>query len=104
MLQASDFVDRENAKVFQYVKIPEGGTDDDAGERAFIVLNFSDEEQSYHVPTEAGGSQAKVLLQTQEDGVEGKRGATATIMVHLSILSLGCRSLANLGEFSLTNS
>lgn len=67
-------VDRKNDKLFKYVKIPEGGKDDEAGQRAFVVLNFSDTPQEYQVPKEAGGSKAVVLLQTADDGVLGKLG------------------------------
>lgn len=65
-------VDRENEKLFKYVKIPEGGKEGDAGERAYVVLNFSDIVQEYKVPEEAGGSKAEVLLETLEEGVPGK--------------------------------
>lgn len=67
-------LDRDHDKLFQYVKLPEGGKDVDDGERAFVVLNFSDEAQGYQVPAEAGGSKAKVLLGTSETSQPGKLG------------------------------
>ncbi len=65
-------LERDDQYLFKYVKIPEGGKNGDAGERAFVVLNFSDHAQDYKVPQEAGGSKAQVLLQTRADGVQGK--------------------------------
>ncbi|CDU25219.1 probable alpha-glucosidase (maltase) [Sporisorium scitamineum] len=65
-------LERDDQQLFKYVKIPEGGKDGDDGERAFVVLNFSDDPQQYAVPEEAGGSKAKVLLETLEGGEAGK--------------------------------
>ncbi|EST06878.1 Glycosyl hydrolase, family 13, catalytic domain protein [Kalmanozyma brasiliensis GHG001] len=65
-------LERDDQQVFKYVKIAEGGKDGDAGARAFAVLNFSDMPQEYQVPEEAGGSKARVLLGSLEDGQPGK--------------------------------
>ncbi|KAJ9473875.1 Oligo-1,6-glucosidase IMA5 [Pseudozyma hubeiensis] len=65
-------LDREDQQVFKYMKISEGGKDDEAGERAFVVLNFSDFPQEYTVPEEAGGSKATMLVETLEKGEPGK--------------------------------
>lgn len=68
-------LNREHAKLFEYVKLPEGGKEGDGGERVYVVLNFSDSTQQYEVPQEVGGSKAKVLLETAEQGEAGKLGA-----------------------------
>ncbi|SPO28690.1 probable alpha-glucosidase (maltase) [Ustilago trichophora] len=67
-------LDRNHETLFQYVKIPEGGKDNDAGDRIYVVLNFSDSVQEYKVPGEAGGLKATVLLETSEKAEAGKLG------------------------------
>ncbi|PWZ03708.1 putative maltase [Testicularia cyperi] len=57
-------LEEEDANLFKFVKIA------DSGERAFVVLNFTDSEQTYTLPDEAGDS-PKQLLDTRPDGQPG---------------------------------
>ncbi|EPQ30960.1 uncharacterized protein PFL1_01149 [Pseudozyma flocculosa PF-1] len=63
-----ELVDVDDAKLFKFVKRSQGAGA--GGEVAFVVLNFSGEEQAYQVPDEVVGG--KVIANTRLDG--GKPG------------------------------
>ncbi|GAK65999.1 alpha-glucosidase [Moesziomyces antarcticus] len=67
-------VGREHEKLFMYIKLPQGSSEEEKGERAFVVLNFSSEMQTYTVPEEAGGEEANVVLDSSVDGKRGSLG------------------------------
>jgi alpha-glucosidase len=56
-------LEEEDEKMFKFIKIAEGG------EKAFVVLNFTAEEQTYEVPQEVGNVEA--VLDTRADGNKG---------------------------------
>lgn len=57
-------VDEQDQRLFKFMKISE------SGEKAFVVLNFTDKMQKYELPS-ALGIQAEVVLDTREDGQKG---------------------------------
>ncbi|KAN0065909.1 hypothetical protein ACQY0O_001042 [Thecaphora frezii] len=76
-----ELVDKEDAKLFKYVKRSADGE-----QRAFVVLNFSGSEQRYAVPEELSAG-AKVVLDTKGEGEgEGaKQGVLAAYQGRLYV-------------------
>ncbi|SPO27217.1 probable maltase [Ustilago trichophora] len=56
-------IEEEDEKLFKFIKLA------DSGEKAFIVLNFTDQVQSYDLPNDF--NQASILLDTRQDGEKG---------------------------------
>ncbi|KAJ1023609.1 hypothetical protein NDA16_003226 [Ustilago loliicola] len=57
-------LEEDDEQLFKYFKISE------SGEKAFVVLNFTDKEQKYDLPKELG-DKAELVLDTREDGENG---------------------------------
>lgn len=57
-------LDEEDEDTFKFVKLGE------SGEKAFVVLNFTDKPQKYVLPAELG-SNAELVLDTRDDGEKG---------------------------------
>lgn len=57
-------LEEDDEQLFKYIKISE------SGEKAFVVLNFTDKEQKYDLPKELG-EKAELVLDTREDGEKG---------------------------------
>ncbi len=57
-------LEEDDEELFKFVKIAE------SGEKALVVLNFTDKVQKYELPSEF--SAAEVVLDTREDGEKGQ--------------------------------
>ncbi|SNX85369.1 probable maltase [Melanopsichium pennsylvanicum] len=57
-------IDEDDEQLFKFIKVSE------SGEKAFVVLNFTDKQQKYELPSELG-DKAEAVLDTREDGQKG---------------------------------